>query len=412
MKKALTEIYLQKLRAPSEGRLEVIDAQCRGLSIRVTPNDVRSWSYRYTGPHGKPARMAIGNYPAIGLADARRRADGLRGELANGADPVAARRRQRLEAQSGAKTFKHLAERYLQEHAFRHKSQRSAEEDQRNIKKHLLSYWGDRQYAGIDRADIVERIEAIARKHPIAANRVCALVSKLFSFAIDVGLTTTSPAMRLKKPGKERAKTRVLTDAEIRLFWSGIVEAPVSRTTGLALRLALVLGLRAGEVAGLRRDELREGMLELPAERTKNGLPLLLPLPPLAQEIVGEALALSTNEFVFPGGIEGMSVEGHSLTTAMRRFSQHVGWLKDAPTPHDLRRTMATRLGALGTDERMIGRLLNHAPQGVTRRHYNHHEYQEQKRLALAAWSQALQAILDGKSSTNVVAMRKRKGRG
>jgi integrase len=407
MKKHMTEIILRNLRAPAEGRLEVIDAGCRGLSLRVTPNDIRSWSYRYTGATGKPARMAIGTYPTIGLAEARKRADALRLELANGVDPVAAKRRQRLEAQSGTKTFGHLAERYLQEHAFRHKRESSAEQDQRNITKHLLPYWGDRQYASIERAEIVERIEAIARTHPILANRMCALVSKMFSFAIDVGLMTTTPALRLKKPGKERAKTRVLTDAEIRLFWTGIVEAPVSRPTGLALRLALLLGLRAGEIAGLKRDELRDmadvrrAAILLPPERTKNKLPLLLPLSPLAHRTINEALELSTDEFVFPGASDG-AVESHSLTTAMRRFAQ--SW-KDPPTPHDLRRSCATRLGSLGIDEGVIGRVLNHLPETVTRRHYNMHEYEEQKRAALGAWSVALQAILDGKSSTNVVAM-------
>jgi len=416
MQARLTDVLVKQTRPPTTGRLEIFDTNCRGLALRISSNDVRSWSVRLFIA-GKIQRATLGKYPHISLMEARQRADQLRRRVEHGEDPIATKRQQKVE--SDRATFPYLAERYLKEHAFRHKRPESAKQDQRNIAKHLLPYWNKRQYPTITRADIVERIEAVAETHPILANRMCALVSKMFSFAIDVGLMTSSPALRLKKPGKERAKTRVLTDAEIRLFWTGIVEAPVSRPTGLALRLALLLGLRAGEIASLRRDELRDlgdirrATIELPGERTKNGQPHLVPLSPLALQVLDEALGLSNNDFVFSGTTEGEAIESHSLTTAMRRFGEQLKgddpaaatWKRQPATPHDLRRSLATRLGSLGIDEGVIGRILNHVPQGVTRKHYNHFAYEPQKRAALGAWSVALQAILDGKSSTNVVAM-------
>jgi integrase len=352
LKKALTDTLIRSLRAPSNGRLEINDASCRGLSLRVTQNDVRTWSFRFTNVQGSVSRLAIGNYPAVPLAEARLRADALRRDIANGVDPVLALRQRKIEARSKSKTFGHLAERYIVEHTRRHNRPRTAEENERNLRKHVLPHWADRPYAQITRADIVELIERIADKHPIAANRVATLISRLFTFAIDIGVMTSSPAVRLKKPGKERVKTRVLTDDELRLFWPRIVETPVSRPAGLALRAALLLGLRAGEIAGLRRDELQDfddkkrAAIELRGGRTKNGRPLRLPLSTIAHQTIAEAADLSADDvFVFPG-IEGAPIEAHSLATAMRRFRESLkgdqakSWRSDPPTPHDLRRTL------------------------------------------------------------------------
>jgi integrase len=411
MKRTLTDAFIRTLRAPTDGRLEVNDAACRGLALRITPNDVRSWSYRFTNAAGAVQRMSLGGYPTIGLADARLRADALRRELANGVDPVIAQRNRKAEARSKSKTFGHLCERYVIEHARRHCRPRTAEEYERNIKKHLAPHWADRNYDSLMRAEVVERIERIARTHPVAANRVCALVGQIFNFAIAVGLMSATPAVRLRRPGKEKPKTRVLSDDEIKMFWPAIIESPCSRPVGLALRAALLLGLRAGEIAGLRQDELRDfadpkrTALELAGKRTKNARDLWLPLSPLAQATIAEALELSTDDsFVFPG-IEGAPIEAHALAKAMYRFGEQAAlktWRDHPPTPHDLRRTLRTRLSAQGTPTEVCDAIMNHAAQDIGRRHYDWHSYEAEKRLALDAWSRTLQAIVDGKSA-NVV---------
>jgi integrase len=358
--------------------------------------------------------MSIGGYPSLGLAEARLRADKLRRELAEGVDPILAQRNRKAEARSKSKTFGMLAERYVLEHTRRHNRPRTAEENERNLRVHVLPHWAERNYDTITRADIVALIERIARKAPIAANRVASLISRVFTFAIDVGLLSSSPAIRLRKPGKEQVRTRVLSDAEIRVFWTGIIKSPVSKPVGLALRVALLLGLRGGEIAGLRRDELRDladpkrAALELAGERTKNGRPLWLPLSPFARDTITEALELSNDDVcVFPS-IEGASIDPHCLGVAMRRFAEQAGWHKDAPTPHDLRRTLRTRLSSLGISAEICDQILNHSPADVGRRHYDRHKYENEKRAALNEWSRLLHAIVEGRSA-NVVALRRRK---
>ena len=269
---------------------------------------------------------------------------------------------------------------------------------------------------------MIERLEQIiGAGHHSAANRVHALVSKIFSFAIEVGLMESHPIAGLKKRGKEHAKDRVLSDDELRLFWTRIVQSPVSPSTGLALRLALLTGMRSSEVAGLRRDELHDlddktaAALVLPPDRVKTKQSLALPLPSLLLDTVNEALVAGPedSEFVFPSTVEGCPIEGHALGTAMRRFGDALTdgdgpgaktWRKEYPTPHDLRRTLCTRLGMLGFADSLIERIANHTPQSVNRKHYNMHRYDAEKRQALEAWARELQAIVSGKkAASNVV---------
>ena len=179
--------------------------------------------------------MTIGAYPDVGLGKARELADVHRAAIARGENPIAERRKARAGAETA--TFAYLADRYMQEHAQRHKKSHVA--DARNLRLHVLPRWKSRAYATISRADIVELLERlITAGKPVLCNRVQALVSKIFSFAIDAGLLTASPCYRLKRRGVERARKRVLSDGEIRLFWPGIVAR--SRHTGLALQLAIL----------------------------------------------------------------------------------------------------------------------------------------------------------------------------
>jgi integrase len=252
---------------------------------------------------------------------------------------------------------------------------------------------------------VIELIEAIVSdgKHA-AANRVHSLISKIFSFAVDADLLDANPAARLKKRGVETVRTRVLTDAEIRRFWHGIIAAPVSKPVGLALRLALLTGARASEVTGARKSEFldldspeRAAWL-IPGERTKNKRDHLMPLSSLAQETVKAAIALTDDdtEFLFPARHSNIKpIDGHALTVAMRRFCR--GW-KEPPSPHDLRRTVNTRLAMLGIAKEIRDRTLNRVTglRDPEARHYNRYEFQREKRDALGNWSDQVATIIVG----------------
>jgi integrase len=391
--------------APRAGRLEIADMRQAGLVLRVTAQGVRTFAFRFRHPHTrKTLRATIGSYPAVSLEAARRRAREMAAQVEAGVNPIEARDRERETAHT--RTFGALAVRYLREHAERHKRPRSAEEDRRNLALHVLPKWAKREFGNIRRADVIELIEGIvsAGKH-VAANRVHSLISKVLNFAVDADLLDANPATRLKKRGVETSRKRVLTDAELPLFWHGIVAAPVSRPVGLALRLALLTGARASEVACALKSEFHDldkpgqAAWLIPGERTKNKRDHLIPLSPLALEAVREAVALAGDDskFLFPARYNnGKPLDGHALTTAMARFCRD--W-KEPPSPHDLRRTVNTRLAMQGIANEVRDRCLNHVTglRDPESRHYNRYEFQREKRDALDKWGAEIAAVLAGR---------------
>ena len=411
MTKALTDALVRNLKPPATGRLELADAACRGLRFRVTYNDERSFSFRY----GRSERMLIGTYPDVTLRDARARADELRRDVAAGKSPAAHKRG------AGERTFEALATRYLVEHARRHK--RSAAADEQALRVHVLPHWAKRDYTSIERADVIKLVERIiAAGTPVAANRVQALISSVFSFAVDADLVKGNPCVRLRKRGQERAKTRTLTDDEIRLFWTHAVMPPVSRATGLALRIVLATGCRPGEAAGMAEAELAfDGKGTpvswlIPAERSKNGRTHFVPISPLAADLISEAIGLANSSpCVFPSRTGEGAIAGHALTTAMARMrtSLRAGepgadtWLTDPPTPHDLRRSCATRLAAAGVPGEDVAAILNHVRGDVTGRHYDMYARAKEKAAALGRWSTLLSAILAPTPENNVVTLQR-----
>jgi integrase len=384
---------------------------CGGLIFRITAAGVRSWSFRFRDVAGQQPRATIGEYPAIGLRAARAAADAMRARVAAGCNPVEEKRAARREGSS--RTFVALAARYLTEHAERHK--RSHERDARNLELHVLPHWRGRAASAIKRGDVIELVEGlIAVGKPTLANRIQSLVSSVFTFGMDAAVLESNPCHRLKKRGVENVGRRVLSDDEIRLFWSGVVEPSRTRRAGLALRLALLTGGRISEIAGICRAELehigersRAGWI-IPGARTKNGRDHLVPLVPLAADIVLELLAelKADDEYLLPTRSRRRAgpIRGNTLTQAMDYFSRRLAggataiktWRTEPPTPHDLRRTVETRLAGLRVPKEIRDRVLNHVPGDVGSKHYNLHDYADEKRDALNRWAKLVNALVTG----------------
>jgi hypothetical protein len=89
MQRQLTDAFARSVKPPTSGRLEITDTRCVGLVFRVTPNGIKSWSFRFRDrTSGRLARATIGQYPAIGLTAARASADEMRRDVASGGNPA------------------------------------------------------------------------------------------------------------------------------------------------------------------------------------------------------------------------------------------------------------------------------------------------------------------------------------
>lgn len=445
MKKPLTDTLIRTVAGPASGRVEISDERCSGLTFRVTANGVRSWSFRFRDPRSnRLTRATLGTYPDLSLAEAREKAIDMRRAVAKGTNPVEEKRREREQAMT--RTFGALADRYLKEHARRFK--KTAEADERALTVHILPKWRARPYHSIGRRDVIELCEGIvATGKPIQANRVQALVSKMFSFAVDADLLPANPCLRLRKRASEEARRRVLSDAEIALFWHRITKRPVSRRIGLALHLVLLTGVRVTEMAGAELREFAhldgsQATWSIPPARSKNGRAHVVPLSLMARAIVKELVNIANRRaeelekrvgsvaaarflLVSPAG-DDQPIDGHALSVAMARFGkafdlkckddaqdlevEHgkaaASWFENRPTAHDLRRTLATRLAALGIAAEDVKACLNHARGDVTGRHYDQYDRLREKRRALELWSEQVQSIIDGAPTSNVVSLR------
>jgi integrase len=408
-RKALTDAFCRAQTAPARGRLEFTDQRCAGLSFRITAKGARSFCFRFRDPITRATtRATIGTYPDVGLSDARTRADAMRVTVAAGVNPVTERRTGRAEASQ--RSFGAIAERFMVEHSRRKK--RSADGDDRNLNLHVLPRWKSRQIEDIRRADVIELVEGlITAGKPVLANRVQSLISSIFSFALDADVLSANPCARLRKRGGETVGTRVLSDAEIRLFWRRCMLSPVSRGVGLALRLQLLTGARPSEAAEIDLRELAAldnadvATWTIPGARTKNKRPHLVPLSPAAVAVVNAGFELleEGDEFLFPSPIKRTApIDGHALAVAMRRMAESdkvtgqgaKTWKADPPTPHDLRRTFATRLSELGVAKEDRDACLNHTPTDVGSKHYDLYQRAREKRVAVTLWAATLNDIL------------------
>jgi integrase len=369
---------------------------------------------------------------------AREHALDLKREIAGGVNPVEKKRRDRANAPK--RTFQALAERYMAEHARRHK--KTANADQRALRIHILPRWAARPFGNIGRGDVIALCEEIVSKgSPIQANRVQALISKIFSFAIDAELASVNPCARLKKRSKENVATRVLSDDEIRLFWRRIGDPPNSARIGQALRLVLLTGVRVTEIAGAEISEFEHlndpnlAVWTIPAARSKNGRPHVAPLSFSALRVVSDlmqraeesAKASEVRAFLLASPADPRKpIDGHALSVAMTRFGNSLfaetadraesegegrankSWVADRPSAHDLRRTLATRLAASGVPAEDVSACLNHARRGVTAMHYDHYDRAREKRAALALWSEQIESLTGGIPRLSGASPRKR----
>ncbi len=282
----------------------------------------------------------------------------------------------------------------------------------RSFDNHVLPRWRDRELRSITRRDIIELLDAIADEgKPVAANRVLAAIRKLFNWSLQRGIIDSSPVARIEAPSAETERDRVLSAGELRLVWQGA--DALGYPFGPFIKLAILTAQRRNEVAGMRHDELdlKAALWTIPAHRTKAGRAHLVPLSPQAVALLKELPQLG--DHVFTSGrarrkpdqaeeerkdapISGFSKGKTALDIEIAKLCGEANLPAPAPAPwtfHDLRRTAGTEMARAGTPRFVVGRVLNHTDQGVTRI-YDRYEYLKEKRTALAAWGRQIAKLV------------------
>jgi integrase len=407
-----TDKQISALKA-KPARYEKKEPGRTGLGIRVTPKGQKSWTllYRFKG---KQRRMILGNYPVMGVAAAHVALAAAREHLKLGVDPGALLTDERM-AERNADSMQDLAAEYMERHARKVMRNSSANEDGRLLNREIIPHWGERPAKDITRRDIIKLLDGIEdRGASVLRNRTAGLLSRVFRFAMDRGIINASPAAGIRRL-PEKTRDRFLSVVEIRAFWTALDKARISPQVRCALRMLVLTGQRRAEVAGTLRDEIddHKAVWKVPAERAKNGRENIVPLPPLAMQLIDDADDCRTRPLIqrpnrkgsvpydpepspwlFPSHIRSKPIEPAALTRALNRNREILG-IGDA-TVHDLRRTFATWHGELGTPPDVISALLNHAPTTITGQVYNRASNIEPRRQAMNRWCHWLADVIAG----------------
>jgi integrase len=232
---------------------------------------------------------------------------------------------------------------------------------------------------------------------PITARRVFEDVRAMVRWAVARGDLDHSPIDGLRGPAISKARTRVLTDAEIRAVWHDLYD--LRPDVGRVVRFCLATGQRVGEVVGLTSNELdlSAKVWNIPAERSKNGHPHCVPLTRLALSIIAECTEERRRSLLAP---DSNSVNGGVFGVSRNVVSDIIWRYQIVPerwTAHDLRRSALTGMAKLGISPIVIANVANHrsvSKAGVTLGVYIQHDYSDEKRDALSQWASRLQSIV------------------
>lgn len=398
MRRNLTAKAIEALKsAPVGGRYDVADGIVPGFGVRVTDKGKKSYilTARFPGS-ANPTRRTIADVGAMELAKAREVARAWLVQIAAGLDPQAERERARQEAAKRPLTFAVVAEQFMKQHV-RRNALRSGDEIDRLMKKDVLPVWREREFVSIRRGDVARLLDGIEARAPVHADHVLAILSKLFNWYMAREEDYLSPVVRgmRRTAPKDHARSRVLTDDEIRLFWAASGGAGIY---GVFLRTALLTAQRRAKVVGMKWSDIDdEGVWTIPAEPREKTNARSLKLSEPALSIIGALPRVEDCDFVFAGRgrvpINGMSKAKKALDATMNKASETpvANW-----TVHDLRRTARSLMSRAGVRPDVSERVLGHAIPGVEGV-YDRYSYDPEKADALAKLAGLVMRIVDGK---------------
>ena len=404
MRVALTDRFCAAAKARGR-QTDYFDEITTGLSLRVSEDGKKTWSYLFTAPKtGKRARMTLAGYPVTSLAAARTIALEAGGHVDQGTDP----RDAKAAAEADAMTVTTLAALYFAKpHKRTGKPRKTAAEIERRFNRNILPVIGSTKITEVQRRDVSSVVSPIMRRGaPTEAARTFEDVRAMLRWALGQGYIDRNPAEAMESPvAKSAPRERVLTEAEIKTLWLRLPKA-LARSVQCQriIMLCLITAQRVGEVAGMQPSELNLDTATwiIPAARSKNGFEHSVPLSSLAIELIEAALTDGKGtKFVFPNPEGDESLPAVAVARTISRVyesdeaSNRFGiahW-----TAHDLRRTAVSKMAELGVAPIVLGHVINHrsvTKAGVTLSVYSHYDYATEKRQALEKWANALAAIV------------------
>ena len=224
-----------------------------------------------------------------------------------------------------------------------------------------LTVFRTRKLADLSRNEVARLHAKVGATAPYRANRLVALLRKMFNLARDWGLYDgENPATRIQV-FREEARDRFVQPEELPRLFHAIAEEP-NLSVRAVLMTALLTGARRAEVLTMRWDDVSLTRAEWRIPHTKAGHPHLLPLPHALVVMFRSLPRVEGTPYVFPG----QNGAGHlqNMKRAWDRIRLRAG-IRDVRF-HDLRRTVGSWLAGSGESLHLIGKVLNHSDVSTT----------------------------------------------
>lgn len=395
----LTDAKLRKMNGkPIPKRIEVSDAN--GLSVRITPNGVIVFQYRYK-IDGRPRRMTIGQYDQISLKEAREQVSEFRKLVAVGKDPITARD-MAVEANIKAATVEDCIKAWLSSAS----ASRLVKRDQweRALYRHVVPYVGSM---------LVDEM-AISHWQPVFkrmrdndaetyAGEVLSRMKTIFSYCIRIELIKRNPVSDLRvidvgKPAKKGKRN--LSDKEIGAFWQAVEASTITHQNKLLLKLLLLTGCRGVELRLAKKADfdLDARVWRVPDEHSKTREPFERGLSVKAVEILREAFSLYEDfSQVFPPAAKKEDRPMAASVILNLAIQLREDMTIDHWSIHDLRRTAKTKMAELGVMPHVSEKVLGHKLSGVLAI-YDQHSYLREQQEALDLLAAHIQSCVDSTS--------------
>ncbi len=378
MGRRIVEQVIKQLKAPKRGNKITWDGEIKGFGVRITAAGAISFilDYRIAG---RQRRYTIGRWPELTATAARIEAVELRSDIRNGQDPMEEKRALRSEP-----TLGDLATDYLASDAQDKKRPTTQHNDRGYTERFIRPKLGRHRLSAIGERDI-EALHASLKDTPYQANRVLALLSSMFNYAIKRKWRTDNPVKGIEKFHEEK-RERLLTVEEIQRFREAL-DNYKDQSAANALRLLLLTGSRASEVLKARWEEFDlDGDMPRwtkPSHHTKQKKTVHVPLSAPALELLIGMRPHKASGPLFPGAdgkrarvslrrpwLQACKAAGLVTVEVLKGKRRHeVRKYKPTVRVHDLRHTFASHLVSNGVGLQVVGRLLGHTQAATTMRY-------------------------------------------
>lgn len=384
----LTQTFAKRVKPPKDGYRIHYDDGIHGFGLRVTSNGAKSFVLNYR-VHGRERRYTIGQMGAWTAETARQEAQRLRSLVDRGEDPFAieaAQKQQAIEDKARQRTMKDLSDHYVSTHAEVHKRPRSVAEDRAMLESIILPRLGKLRVSSVTHRDVSE-LHAELKGTPYRANRVLALLHKMFSFAMvgddnEWGVTR-NPASKIPRFHEEK-RERWLSEEEFERLVRAMEQYPETcaakadvsekqreylrkeaRRAMNAIRLMVVTGCRKGEALTAKWTDfdLSRGVWTKPSHHTKQKRVEHVPLNEQAKTLL-ESLPRD-GEYLFPGRAKDTHLSDLKGPWAKISKSAKLTGVRI----HDLRHSFASHLVSSGVSLPIVGKLLGHTQPQTTARY-------------------------------------------